>query len=527
MIGFTLHLRSISAGLGLLCTTLAAGGCVDGAGLGDLPGETEGQGGTDGESTSSTGGGTDDPSETDGETDPETGGETDGETDGDTDGDTDGEPSETCDSVVVDHEDDCGPDCPIVADVRITCDANAFGDPGLRVAPGAESTWLVTASDASAWLMSIEADGLASADRLPEETARSTISLALDLDGAPVMVADTTDASDDYAGGVTVVTGSEGNYELDLVFDGDVYSSVFDMEIDAGGQPHVWASTDPPDGRSEFVQEADGSWTERDAPVPGTSGWQRFTVTPQGVPVGFDFDDQGGNWQLMALSEGEAEPVGTMTWPDYPGAYVHIAAPVLPSLVADAPDYVVLAEDVEGYRLAWQSDAGGMDVLLEDTAAFQRTCVFEGDGSPGSCPAACEEQGSGVESPMAAVTRTSDGRVWAAWMWTQLDQSLSVTETCDKEIGCYCNSTVEREDSYGELVLAEVDLETLEVREVFRLRDQNPHTWGLFSGLRESPRALDMRAFGSDLAVGARVRDEGGFDPAAMRVLRVDTALIP
>lgn len=127
---------------------------------------------------------------------------------------------------------------------------------------------------------------------------------------------------------------------------------------------------------------------------------------------------------------------------------------------------------------------------------------------------------------MLAVSRTTGGRVWAAWMWTQLDQSLSYTESCNEEVGCYCNATVERDDSRAELVLAEVDLATREVHEVFRLRDAAPHTWGLFGDFRESPRPIDMRSFGTDLAIGVRVREGSVVEPAAMRMLRVDTSML-
>jgi hypothetical protein len=455
--------------------------------------------------------------------------ESESESDTEAPADTGEEVPESCEGVPVDHAATCGDGCPIVADVRVTCDAYAFGDPGLRVAPSPESTWLVTTSDNHAWMMELQAEGLVAVNVLPQDITRTTMSLALDLDGAPHVAADATQfqGPNDFEGGVVFVSGTAAPYDVELVYDGEVYGPVFDMEVDLAGRAHVWFSSDPPDGRAEAIRELDGSWSQRDAPVPGVSGWQRYTVTPSGSSVGFDFVEGGAEYQLAALVDGQLRTLGGGFGPSYPGSYVHVAPPPQPELQTPGPDYVVLVEHAEGYRVVWPTTEGSQEVPLTETAPLQPTCVVNGGGGPGNCPATCEETGAGVQDRMAAIARTSDGRVWVAWMWTELDQTLSYTETCDPEVGCYCNFDIDREDSRGEIVLAQLNLETLAVTEVLRVADTNPHLWGLFSDDRESPRTLDMRTFGNDLALGARVRDTEAYEPAAIRTLRIDTTLIP
>lgn len=490
---------------------------------------TPGGGGSQGE-TETPENSSGDVAETEGDTERDTDFDTDADTDFDTDADTETEgdteiddPFEACAAEPVDHSADCGEGCPILFDARVTCDAYAFGDPGLRVAPAANSTVLVTSSDESAWMMHLRDDGM-DAQILPEVMSRKTIHLALDAEGTPVLAADTTQALG-FEGGVTVLLGEGPDFETEDVYEGDVFAPVFNTEMGSDGRLHVWFSSDPPEGRTESIRDANGEWTSRNAPVPGTSGWQMFTVDSDGESVGFDFvEGAAGTWSLAALSGGATQTMSDF-YPDYPGARVSVAPPPMPPLEVEGPAYVTLVEHDDGLRVSWPTDDGFEEWPLEGTAPIAPTCVVEADDDGNCFPKSCTEVGTGVEPIWSAIARTSDGRVWAAWMRTNLDLDLTFTASCDPEVGCFCNSDVTRDDSWGELVLAEVDLETRELREAFVLRDANPHGFGLFSS-EDSARALDLRAWGSELAIGTRVRDEGIFDPGAIRVLRVDTASI-
>src|SRR5690606_31007 len=248
-------------------------------------------------------------------------------------------------------------------------------------------------------------------------------------------------------------------------------------------------------------------------PVPGDSGYQRFTVEDDGDSVAFDFDEVSGVWRLRALRNSTVSSVGGPYGSSYPGAHLHVAPPALPALdpglPLDTPAYVVLKEHPgEGYRIAPDLDAAQMEVSLPETAPVVWTCVIENNGEPGMCPTSCEETGVGVLERFAATSRTTDGRIWVAYMVSKYDQTREYTETCDEEVGCYCNHDVTREDSEGELVLAQVDLVLGELHEVFRVRDTNPDPFGLFGEYRDSPRPLDMRAHGSVLTVAVRVRGD-------------------
>lgn len=127
-----------------------------------------------------------------------------------------------------------------------------------------------------------------------------------------------------------------------------------------------------------------------------------------------------------------------------------------------------------------------------------------------------------------AAARTSDGRVWAAYALTHIDQTRVYEESCNDEVGCWCNSTTTRDDSWGELVLLELDMSAGEAVEVMRVKTLDVEIHSLFILTRESVRAFDMRAFGTSLALGVRVRAPGDeeFQTPDMRLLRIDTAQI-
>src|SRR5690606_11941923 len=125
------HLHTVVLSSSLI---LAATGCGDQSlGGGSETDATEGDPGTTGSSTT-------DPDDTDPGS-------------GDVPHDLPDDPVIECAGTVVDHSADCNEGCAIVEDVRITCNATEFGDPGLRVAPSPDATLLVTAASTSAWLM--------------------------------------------------------------------------------------------------------------------------------------------------------------------------------------------------------------------------------------------------------------------------------------------------------------------------------------------------------------------------------------
>lgn len=455
------------------------------------------------------------PSETDnGETD-------NGETDsGETDDPTVPGPTAQCDGERVDHADECGAACPITADVRVECDARGFGDPGLNVAPGTDATWLVTATGDHALRLRIQPDGLDRVDPLPVGLGYKPLTLALDLDGHPVVTGGT--AAPNREGSVMYVTGAEAAYEVEVFAESERTGRVFATEFDAEGVPHVWFGSDPSDGRAEATRDPDGAWTLRDAPLPGTSGYEWFTLTPDGASVGFDYVGDTGSLAFAALIDGDTEVITSTEESSLERFFV--APGPTPAMDVEGPDYIGLVHEPEGARVVWSTPEGIQEVALSGTEWFAESCRdLNEDGLPGGCPDTCEETGSGVQPGMLGVARTQDGRVWAAWARTQRDQTLSLSEACDVD-GCHCNRVAEREESVGEIVVVEIDLETLEVREAIRVMDTDPHTHGAFLA---DARPFHLRAFGTDLALGARVRLTDRLSSPAMRVLRVDTTLVP
>jgi hypothetical protein len=463
----------------------------------------------------------------------ETSGAETGDTDTGTDTDTDtggdmytGE----CSIAVVDHSESCA-DCPIVNDLRIRCDDREFGAPGLRVAPAPDSDaiYVVTASSDYAWFGALTPDGGGALEELPELFDRKVLYLAQDPGGSPFIATDQTQVADDYAGGVVLYDALLGDEEL--VFDNpNKYSPLIDVEFDSTGRAHLWIVTDAPDERTEFIRGPgpDGTWSSTPAPVPGTTGWQRYGLTADGAPVAFDFAENPANTYRLFADEGMgAYAISTSFGAQYPGAYAHTVPPALPTLESAGPRYLVYSAHDTGFRVAAPTQDGFDELMIKTPGLVKFTCLDGYDGEPGSCPDTCDEVSEGIYASQVAVARTQDGRVWAAYGLTHVDQTRVFTESCDEEVGCWCNVDVTRDDSWGEIVLLRVDVGAGEAVEVMRVDTLDVELRNAFIDFRESPKTFDMRAFGDALAIGVRVRHLGESLVPDMRLLRIDTAQLP
>ncbi|MEO1271269.1 MAG: hypothetical protein AAFX99_24520 [Myxococcota bacterium] len=432
-----------------------------------------------------------------------------------------------CTVAQVDHSAACDEGCPITVDVRMRCDSSEFADPGLGVAPSAddEGVYLVTSGSDHAWLASFYADGSSSVEPLPETFARNTHSIAQSPSGTLSIGADLTRGAN-YLGGVTYYEPLSPGATEELVFDNpEKYTSVSDLEFDSDGVPHIWFLSDAPDERTHAWKPLGGEWQTERATLPGdsNSGWGRFTIATDRSPVAFNFDrDSDDGWSLWA--DGGDGPFAISSSLGRRLAWASPVPPPMPALEVEGPRFAIFSQYESSFRVSAPNDDGGYDeILIASEPALTLSCTADyDDGTTATCPAQCDELATGLDTGMVAVSRTSDGRWWAAWAVTTIDQTLTFEEDCHEDIGCWCARTgTLRDDSRGELVLAELDFATGETHEVLRLDSfvPNPSAW---YDANQQAHALDMRAFGDQLALGVRVASTSD----EIRVLRIDTNLI-
>jgi len=452
------------------------------------------------------------------------------EAQGETVGDGDGEPpTGECTVSVVDHSQSCADGCPILSDLLVHCDDTAFGDRGLRVAPepNADRLYFVTAGSNYAWFGALASDASGELEVLPEGFTGKFIALAQDPAGAPFAAADQTQFGPTYAGGVVIRDLLDRSEEL--VFDApDRYLPLLDFEFDTQGRAHVWIKTVAPDERRRFVRAAAGGWTSEPAPAPGERRWKRFGLTSEDAPVAFGFVESPTNdWRLHVDEGAGAYSIGSSFGTRYPDAYALAVPPTLPSLAVGEPRYLRFSQSMTGFRVVAPTAEGYVERLIAKATAVEYDCPTEAAFKNG-CPQSCEELAVGLLDRQVAVARTSDGRIWAAWAVTHFDQTWVYTERCDEEVGCWCETSVSRDDNWGEIVLAQVDVENGGVVEVLRVDTLDPELTGASTRSDEVARTFDMRAFDDRLAIGQRIRSvERGALAPDMRLLHIDTSLIP
>jgi hypothetical protein len=445
---------------------------------------------------------------------------------GDPTGDETGAPMPVdCNSVPVDHAAACPEPCAIDIDLEIRCADGEFAAPGLRVAGGSDSAWLVTASSTDAMLFSLAADGATRNDVLPIGWIRETILLALGAAGdlhlmAQVMV------YDPEFGSAMLHVAEAADWAASTVFETSKGLPPLDLEVDLAGAPHLWFVGDAPDGNFEAVADGD-QWTVGDVVAPAMTEWQHFGLTTEGATVatGFLSKGNGGMWQLQTRIDGVEAKLGSAVFASYPYPYRLATAP-RPTVPAASPSVAAAIQHTGSLRVAWPlPPATYAELQVPDTAVLEPSCFGQWDRG---CPGPCQETATGVEDAAFAFARAPDGRGWLAYVTTQLDVQFSYEEDCEdrEDIGCYCRSNIDSESTSGVLHLLRVDLELATATEVLTLPVRAPALSDMFSGWSDTPRAVDLYAHGTTLTLGLRTQDST-FGERAVRALRIDTTLLP
>lgn len=430
-------------------------------------------------------------------------------------------PPVICMVTPMEHLEACpGEPCPIVADVELRCDDDEVAAPGIRVAATADDTWLVTASSNQRVLLRVgedRGDGGEVVDVLPPAFDRETILLAADPFGELHAMADLTQPPT-YVDGLTHV-GSADGWAPSLVFDAPKYVPVLDLEVDLGGTPHLWFIGDAPDQLNLATRQGKGPWQIELAPVPAGVDWTHYTLTSAGARVSAGFREEGPGWQLKTLIAGDEAALGDPVVDLFPWVYRLTPAPI-PEAPA-GPPFAAAIQHLDGVRVAWPEGQGYTEVLIPGTELLAVTC--DGTWNEG-CPGPCHEVGEGLEEGALALARAGDD-AWLVVLRTRLDLMVTYKEQCDREIGCWCSGQVESDASYGVLSVVRVPFAGAPA-EALAQPIASIALWDLFSGWDDTPRGIDARAFGEHLAVAVRTEDAIG-GPHAVRVLRIDTSLLP
>ncbi|HVI00724.1 MAG TPA: hypothetical protein VM869_18525 [Enhygromyxa sp.] len=383
--------------------------------------------------------------------------------------------------------------CPITNDVILACDRE-FTQLGLRVAAFDDEANLLSSSDERAMLLSSGSSG-ATFESLPIASLRQTALLARDGAGglyAALAVRQVEGGSED---GVILLRRdpSEWTPISISVSEPGAPSLLFDLES-VGNEVQYWhdGGLDWPQHSSYAISNAQAFSGSTYPITPGS--WTHWTIGHDGAIVSLSFAKQGGVWQLgarrpdpdgvevLGIDSTIGDPVATCE----PLGYRPIPPTVLDVPAATLPSYAVVIQQLDGLHIAWPSDAQQyLELTVPGTALAGPECT-----SPAP---------SGLAMDGFAAAQTADGRLWLAWVEVRPCDELDTLRLASFE---FENGTLTEQ--------LELDIDPLAPI----VRTVEP----------ANARAIDVRAWGSRLAIGLRTR--GGEQPASARLIQLDTSTL-
>ncbi len=448
----------------------------------------------------------------------------------------------TCSWTPGDHAAQCPTTpCPIVEDVNVTCTDEDLGSPGLRVAPAPAATWLVTSSQNERYAFSIVNGQGTSREGLPADFADQTIALALSSDGQPVLATDTLDfVTTQGDAGPPITTGVGGTQLETLAADGWHGSTIegppgaapaMGLEVAIDGTPNVWVGNPPPYGYKRGTLGAAG-WALTDAPVPANGNGQNlFTLARDGAPISFDMVFDGIAEQpplrVHALVDGVDFPLNTVSG----GGGYTIADPPSPMQPLVGPRAMVALLESDGIHVAGLGTPGWTETVVPSTVPLEEVC---GRSNTTGCPPACHETAAGVstaengrsEAVTIGLAWTNDGLAWLAYVVVRVDEQVHFASLGVDPGGC--QEIVDSGGASYEVHLTRVSLDGSTTREVFAMPvppiGGQPTGYTRNQAQARTARWFDLRAFGTDLALGFLTVDANGV--STVRVLRIDTTAV-
>lgn len=427
-----------------------------------------------------------------------------------------------CEITTAAHE-ACGPECPLTLDREVRCGAG-FAVAGLRVAPGASHTYLSATELDGAYLLELTAaDGGVRAD-FPLHGEGVVLELALDGTGQLHAAADLTrsdgsTAPVSYPGGLTYARPDGDAFVTETVYDSaERYTPPYDFDLAPDGTAHLWFATYDElgtHGDAHASRGADGTWTTGDA--NGVGEYPRWSLDADGQPVSFGIVEAAGGYKL-AYGPDFAQlgnPLDGFT----PGRYRVTHGPA-PSAPAGAVRFAAAIQEPSTVHVAWPDAQGFQDLSLPGTAAPSYVCAasFDPDPNAPSCPGNCQETASGLEYDAFAIARTADGGVWVAYVITHFDTTIGYELQC-AEGYCWCSGLPQADASTAELFVLRFTPGVDQPTTVLALPIPRLAGHDFLEGMWEDGRIIDLRGFGSSVALALRLEDETG--PYG-RVMRFD-----
>jgi hypothetical protein len=373
--------------------------------------------------------------------------------------------------------------------VVLTCDRE-FTQLGLRVTAGEDRENLLASSDDRATLLR-SSGGAITIETPPLEFLRQTALLG--SSGSLTYVATDTRRSDGSGRMVilrrnpdaswnTIVQSPPEEEGPHLLYDLVIFGDAVQLWLDNGLE---WPS-------HIHVSDIYGQTTEFSYPITRGS-WNRWTVGYDGWHRALSFEEGPEGWQLgmwrpsTAQVEGFQLLIGAPVPTCQPLAY----RPVLPTLPqiptpSSAPDFSVVIQHPDALRIAWPIGDESHDEF-----------IVPGTPLAGS---ACTPEAAGLLIDGFGVAQTGDGRLWLAWVETR---------TCEPAVD-------------GTLRVASYEFATRTLTEQLEL-PIDPLAPIVRTLEPANAQMLDVRAWGSSVAIGLRTR-EGGLGIASARLIRLETA---
>lgn len=418
-------------------------------------------------------------------------------------------PTGNCIDIQQTH-DACPDPCPLTVDVEIRCDDPEFGAFGLRVAADPDAVWLAAAGDLAAYFHAATPTATTRV-ALPAELARRALHLAAVPSGELFLAAEPGNSGD------IVLASADFGWQTSPV---TTQHSLIDFEVDDAGHLHLWTRDWIFDieGFSEILHTGDAV-QEFFAQPPFMAVMPHFGLTREGATVGVGILDEEDGYQLASLIVDQMQEFGAAS----PHHEYRLAPPANPVAPQIGPAFVLAQLRNDGLHAEWQAEAGP---LVPDTASLQPMCPLILSQEK-SCPGPCHDTAVGVEDGAFMVARTGDGRGWLAHLTTHLDHRVKYTHMVVDVLGEHCAGAVDEDHDAGVLHLYELAFDGSAPQERLALPISAPMVRDLydFQIIRTGPdlRSLDLRSFGSSLAIGLRTRDTATGELAA-RLLRFETA---
>jgi hypothetical protein len=405
--------------------------------------------------------------------------------------------------------------------VVLACNDWELAAAGLRVAPTPDGAKLFTSSERRAFeLIGDGEDG--ETRELPAAFHRTIVALAQQQDGEVVLGA--------HAGSLTIFRHDGAQWQLQGAADAPrEFIRWYDFEIGPEGAAHFWIETNAAPSFEHVTRTAENEW-ETEVVMPGHPGsYTRWTLTRSGVPASLSVANDGASLQLEAIIAGDSAPLGD------PSDFAQVTSyrplsPAVPQAAAGAPELAAALERAEGLSVAWSSgDDGEGYVEVDVPGTMPATFGSCGNLQPsGQCDVDCEDQSSGVNE--YAITQTSDGMLWLAWVSVQRDVFYDYSEAVEPcMFECFCATTIVDRGTTAALQLARIDPTTGEVHKLLSMPTLPIQDSNAFILAQPDARLLDVRAFGDRLAIGMRTRvAEPGDDEwlSELRLIEVDTSAL-